>query len=169
VSPVGSPAEAVEPTQIKGPAASRTPRLYVYRRVTAGGSERLGDGAVAVRGDVLQLAYTTGEPAFGVLLSLDGAGRVTVHLPDPATPVAAAAVPLAPAREVRLPSAYELDDAPAFERFVLITADRPFPTAAALDAARKLAANPGAARRDPLPLGPSLQQMSLALVKGEVK
>jgi len=104
-----------------------------------------------------------------VLLSLDGAGRVTVHLPDPTGVGAAAAVPLAAAREVRLPSAYELDDAPAFERFVLITADRPFPAAVAIDAARRLAANPGAARRDPLPLGPPLRQMSLALVKGEVK
>jgi hypothetical protein len=67
--------------------------------------------------------------------------------------------------EVRLPSAYELDDAPGFERFFLIASDRPFEVAPVLEAARALAAQPVAARRASLPLAPGLRQTSLALDK----
>jgi len=68
------------------------------------------------------------------------------------------------AGENRLPSAYELDDAPAFERFFLVQARKPFPVATALEAARALAAQPSA-RRQSLALPPGFEQISLALDK----
>jgi hypothetical protein len=141
-------------------------RLWVYRQRTVANQEqpeRLSNGARASRGDLLQLAYAAGpDGRFGVLLSIDGAGRVTQHLPEPG---ASAAATLRSPSEIRLPSAYELDDAPGFERFLLITAAQPFPVAAAVDAARSLVAQGASARTAPLPLSPAFHQTSVLLQK----
>jgi hypothetical protein len=132
----------------------------VYRH-RDGGDERLSDGARVAAGDLLQLTYRAPTDAFGVLISIDGRGQVTVHWPEAAVEAAR----LSAKGEVRLPSAYELDDAPAFERFFLVSADAPFPLAPVLDAARALAARPAAARAQGLALPPSLHQTSLTLAK----
>jgi hypothetical protein len=157
--------ESPETITSKG-ARSVSPRLWVYRqRATAGNAEpeRLGNGSRAARGDLLQLAYAAGpDGRYGVLLSIDGAGRVTQHLPDPG---AAGASALRSANEIRLPSAYELDDAPGFERFVFITSTQPFPVAAALDAAHVLAGQGPSARTAPLALSPAFHQTSVLLQK----
>jgi len=154
----GVSSEAPEKVTIKGDAS---PRVVVYRRAGAV-SERLRDGTPAARGDLLQLAYLAGDARFGALLSIDGRGHVTPHWPEPGAQVAA---PLSARGEVRLPSAYELDDAPAFERFFLVTAAAPFPMASVLEAARALAAHPAEARARALPLPAPLRQASLTLDK----
>ena len=97
-----------------------------------------------------------------MLLSIDGAGTVTQHWPEPGRTRAA---PLRVGGEVRLPSAYELDNAPAFERFFLVRADESFDVAPILEAARGLATRAPVARRAPLPLPPRFKQVSLALEK----
>jgi len=152
---------ASEPTTIKGTVSTGGARLYVYRHASAG-DERLADGERAAPGDLLQLAYATTAEGFGLLLSIDGAGTVTQHWPEPGR---ARAVPLRVGGEVRLPSAYELDSAPAFERFFLVRADEAFDVAPILEAARALAARAPVARRAPLPLPPHFNQVSLALEK----
>ena len=147
----------LEETGIKGSTA-----LQLYRHGRQG-DERLADGAAAARGDLVQLAYRAGAGArFGALLSIDGAGQVTRHWPGASTDDAA---PLSTRGEVRLPAAYELDDAPGFERFFLVTADQPFPLSPVLDAARMLASRPAAARAASLPLSASFHQESLILNK----
>lgn len=150
-----------ETTTPKGPAAGPNARLYVYRHGSVG-DLRLRDGERAARGDLLQLAYAAPKRTFGVLLSIDGAGRVTQHWPEAGV---AQAGPLRPGGEVRLPSSYELDDAPSFERFFLVEADQPFDVTSVLRAARALASRPAAARRDPLSLPAGFAQASLALDK----
>jgi hypothetical protein len=147
-----------ETTRVKGPAPSR---LVVYRH-ERGGDRPLADGAAAAEGDLVQLAYRERHAGFGLLLSIDGGGTVTLHWPDGKSTGAA---PLETAGEARLPSAYQLDDAPGFERFFLVTAPRPFPVAAVVDAARALAARPREARTAPLPLPPTFEQTSLVLDK----
>ena len=77
-----------EPTTIKGTVPTAGARLYVYRHASAG-DERLADGERAAPGDLLQLAYATTAEGFGVLLSIDGAGTVTQHWPEPGRPRAA--------------------------------------------------------------------------------
>jgi len=139
---------------------STAPRLYVYRH-GARGDQRLTDGTRAGRGDLVQLAYRTRAGGYGVLLSIDGARRVTLHWPEKQDGTAPA---LKAAGETRLPSAYELDDAPAFERFFLVRAATPFSVATAVEAARALAAQP-AARKESLALPPGFEQISLALDK----
>ena len=111
----------VPATRIKG--GEQEPRLLVFRKL-AGGVERLQDEALAQSGDVVQLAYRSGGLQYGAILSVDGRGTVTQHLPATGT----RAVPLA--AQDTLDVAYELDDAPRWERFYLVAADRRFGLAA---------------------------------------
>jgi hypothetical protein len=152
------PQQAVllETTRTKG----LEPRLLIHRQ-TAGAPEPLADSARVHAGDVLQLSYVSGGRPHGALLSIDGRGTVTLHAPE------STAGPLAlKGGTVPLPVAYELDDAPAFERFFFVTSDAPFDVNAVLESARELAREPERARREPLSLPPSLSQFSLVLEKG---
>jgi hypothetical protein len=161
------PAGADEVIQFKGAAPAEAPQLLVYRQRAAGmndaQNERLADGALAARGDLVQLAYKRARDGiYGVLLSIDGAGRVTQHLPEEG---ARQAAPLRSLREIPLPSAYELDDAPGFERFVLVTSSRSFDVATVRDAARSLARRAIDAQTLPLALAPAFHQTSVLLHK----
>jgi hypothetical protein len=149
------PTEALEYIGVKGELA-----LHVYRHGAAG-DERLRDGARATRGDLLQLAYASKTGGYGVLLSIDGARKVTLHLPEAD---AGKAAQLRDGRVVQVPSAYQLDDAPGFERFFFVTAAEPFDVVPIVAAARTLAER-GTARRAPLPLAARFEQVSLVLDK----
>lgn len=93
-------------------------RLVIQRR--RGGEDlQVVDGDSVRAGDLLQVSYHSGGAAQGVIVSLDGAGVVTLH--HPAANDAAAA--LAGAGTVALPNSYELDDAPGYERFFFVTGD----------------------------------------------
>ena len=65
-----------EVTRMKG----ARPHLSVYRKTTTG-AEQLAAGQPARQRDVLQISYTAADARFGVILSLDGRGTVTWHLP----------------------------------------------------------------------------------------
>lgn len=135
------------------------PTLVVHRH-RASGDETLPDGAVAAKGDLVQVSYVAAGRKYGAVVSIDGRGTVTRHLPDRG----AQAPKLERGGAIALPSAYELDDAPKFERFFFVTADAPFPIAPVLDAARDLAARPDAATAD-LPLPADLSEASFLLRK----
>jgi hypothetical protein len=144
-------------TREKGPQ-----KLNVYRRVGQS-SELLSSGAKVSRGDLLRLAYRKNDGgAYGAVLSIDGRGQVTVHWPEGN---AKSAATLSPDGEVGLPSAYELDDAPSFERFFFVTSPSPFAMSTVLEAARALAAQPAAARTQGLPLPAAFKQKSVMLDK----
>ena len=120
----GTPSRAVgeaSTSRVKGDGEG--PRLVIFRKL-AGGHERLEDGTLARSGDLLQIAYRSSGLGYGAILSVDGRGAVTRHLPVSGEE----AVPLAPADT--LDFAYELDDAPLWERFFLVASDRPFGLAA---------------------------------------
>ncbi len=150
-----------ETTRIKGGVE---PYIVIDRK-TAAGHERLAADDRVAAGDVLQLSYVGVGRRVGVIVSIDGAGVVTLHHPrdadgDPA---------LGEGKEVPLPEAYELDAAPAFERFVFVTRDDgPVSVAEVLAAAERLAAEPDGARTQPLALpGEGWSQHSLVLRKPE--
>jgi hypothetical protein len=126
-----------------------TPELNIYRRVGQS-TELLRRGARVSRGDLLRLSYRKNDGGpFGAVLSIDGRGQVTVHWPAGG---ATSAAKLSPDGEVGLPSSYELDDAPAFERFFFVTSPTPFSMSTVTEAARALAARPEAARTQALAL-----------------
>ncbi|NMO23527.1 ActD-like protein [Pyxidicoccus fallax] len=153
---VVTPGMTPERTRIKG----LEPRLAAHRQAGAG-SEPLTDGALVAAGDVLQLEYVAAGRTHGVIVSVDGRGAVTLHAPEEGSTRAAA---LAPSGTHRLPGAYELDDAPEFERFFFVSSEEPFDVAPVLDAARALAGS-AAARSAPLSLPQGLTQVSFTLEK----
>lgn len=134
-----------------GPGVTRVkgdPRIVIDRKVD-GGTEELERGGPAQAGDLLQLGYVPAGARHGVIVSVDGLGAVTLHLPK------------APAESTqlgsgvqRLPFSYELDQAPGFERFILVTSERPIDVAAVLEAVRALGADP----ERPLALPDGLRQ-----------
>ncbi|RKH97671.1 ActD-like protein [Corallococcus sp. AB038B] len=145
----------LEPTRSKG----LQPRIDVHRQAGTR-TEHLTDGAPAQAGDVVQLSYTAAGHAQGVILSVDGRGTVTSHQPA----LGDTSAPLERSGTHLLPRAYELDDAPGFERFFLVTADNPFELEGVMAAARVLAASPEA-RTAPLTLPTGLGQTSFLLEK----
>jgi len=109
------------------------PSLLVFRQAPDG-AEPLGPAATAHPDDVVQLAYQAAGRRYGVVVSIDGRGQVTRHLPrsgeQAARLQAGAPVPLA--------DAYRLDDSPGFERFFLVTGDAPFSVAMVVSATERL-------------------------------
>lgn len=135
--------------------------LRIYRK-RSDGVERLSDEAEVRAGDVLQLGYVRGEYAHGVLLSIDGRGTVTLHQPASSEGASQLA---SESGQVLLESAYELDDAPGFERFMFVLSHEPLAVERVLAAARELAKDGARARREPLLLPVRTAQRSLLLRK----
>ena len=148
------PAEPGE-TRIKG----LEPHLVLHRQVDDH-AEQLQEPAQARAQDVLQVSYIAAGATHGVIASLDGGGVVTLHFPG--APGGSTALQAEGA--VRLAQSYELDDAPAFERFVFVTAQAPLDPARVEEALRALAGASDAATR-PLALPPAWQQRSFLVRK----
>jgi hypothetical protein len=154
----------IDETLVKGEAAvdlTKT-QLLVFRK-RGDLAEALGDGNVAGPGALLQLAYVAASERYGVILSIDGGGGVTRHFPAEE----GGSTLLALNKRSLLPNAIELDDAPGFERFFLVTSERPIDVNAVLAEARALAGDPVRARRSELDLPAGQNQRSVLILKGE--
>ena len=103
--------------RIKG---SGSPALTVYRQAKSG-AEKLSAKALVRPGDLLQAAYQVSSSLQGALVSVDGDSNVTIHLAQGGHSIA-----LTPGAEHRLDFSYELDRAPKYEVFFLLTSPRPF-------------------------------------------
>jgi hypothetical protein len=137
--------------------------LVVYRK-TGGGIERLERGTLTSEGDVIQLSYVAGPANYGVIYSIDGRGTVTLHFPES---LRDNAPKLQRRGEVSLPYAYQLDDAPSFERFFFVTSTDAFPIAEVEKAVNTLASNPVKAQKGRLNLPSRFDQFSIILRKEE--
>lgn len=120
------------------------PSLHLYRQIPVGEPERLADRAGAQAGDLIEVRYVAAGLGFGVIVSLDGRGAVTLHHPAVETGLTT----LLPSGEHTVGFAYELDDAPEYERFFFVAAERPLEAAVVLNAARALAARGVESGRD---------------------
>ena len=107
-------------TRVKGMKTD----LEIWRK-TADSAEQLANNSVARAGDLLQIRYAVAKQCYGVLLSLDGNGVLTIHLSGGQ----GKAAQLQAGKVVSLENAYELDDAQKFETFYLLTADKEFEVA----------------------------------------
>jgi anti-sigma factor RsiW len=140
---------AVVPDDVRFKGDGPSLRLF---RLAAKEPERLADGAHVKPHDVVQVAFELSGAAHLVIVSVDGAGHATLHWPlDGNTAV--------PSGMKALPQAFELDEAPGFERFFLVTSEVP------LSAPEVLAAAQGAARAGLLELPKTAAQRSLLLDK----
>lgn len=138
-----------------------TPRLALFHKRSGEIVSELEPDSRLSAGDLLQIAFSPGQASYGVILSVDGRGTVTLHHP----PSEGDSNALPPSTKlVLLTSAYELDDAPGFERFYFVTASQPFSTGGLLQEIRRLAEKPeqiGAV----LPLSDALNQTCLTVRK----
>jgi hypothetical protein len=129
-----------------GVRAKGDARLLVFRR-TASGSEPMVSGASAQAGDELRLGWFVEAPTDAVVVSLDGRGVTTPHFP-----LAGTGVGKATQGRTLLDTAYALDDAPSFERFVLVVGPN-VTVERVVEAAKTVAHTPSAATdRLPLPV-----------------
>lgn len=150
---VEPPPIAVEDTvRAKGDA-----RLLIYRQAGAA-PELLAEGSRAGEGDVIQLGVLLDEAQHAAVISIDGRGAVTVH--HPTTPETTAL----PAGRLVFDHAFALDDAPAFERFFLVTAPEPI----GADVLREAVEALGDPADDPLSL-PRGWHVSATLIEKEVR
>ena len=144
-------------TTRKGP---EEPAVLQIWRETGSDEELLGQGSQARQADLLQLAYIAKGHDHGVILSIDGRGAVTLH--SPAEPGGSTQLSL----DGRTPLgfSYELDDAPRFERFFLVTSDKPIDVQTVLDAASRLAST-DKAHEVAIPLPGKLEQTAVRIDK----
>lgn len=142
-------------TRLKGGRAA----LFAYRK-QGQRVERLAEGSMVHSGDRIQLSYLAGDDKYGVICSIDGNGAVTLHFPRPIN----RSTRFSGRKEVRLAHSYELDNAPGFERFFIVSSQRPLDVKKVLGAAQRLAAT-GGARDQNLELAGDLNQDSLLLKK----
>ncbi len=144
-------------TRIKG-----KPFLNIFRD-KANSIDELREGALVEEGDVLQIIYNSEDASHGVILSVDGGGTVTLHYPEHL----AGSTSLKTKKAVYLNNAYQLDDAPVFERFFFITSKEPVRTKLVMARARILATDPDKAQREDITLEdmPDYRQDSILLKK----
>ena len=119
--------DAVETVRVKGNANTKNfdninPKINLYRqdgdKITS-----LKNGAFAKSGDVIQITYNAGNKNYGVIFSVDGNGNITRHFPEDSWQ----AEPLHHNYdETPLDFSYELDNAPDFECFVMVTSKEQF-------------------------------------------
>jgi len=136
------------------------PQIIIYRKLGAQ-AEVVKNGESVSQGDLLQIAYVAAGKAFGVIFSIDGSGVITLHHPDQRE----RPNNLIQEKKVLLESAYELDDAPHFERFFFIVSAEEFNVTYILELAERLAASPKSVRTSELSLPKTFTQFSILLVK----
>lgn len=156
--------QGLQSTRIKGTETIDVskPHILVHRKVNDT-VELLESGDKASAGDLLQIAYVSVGATYGVILSVDGRGVVTLHYPESEDkdPI------LDQYKKTFLSTSYELDDAPDFERFFFITSKSEIDVQAILNSAKVLAKHPKTSDLAELELPDSLRQYSLLIKKGE--
>ncbi len=114
------------PTErIKGNAAAPAisdPQIKLYRQ-KGREIQALNDGDFARSGDVIQITYNAGSDEYGVIFSVDGNGNITRHFPENSWQAAHLEQRN---EEIPLDFSYELDNAPDFECFIMVTSKKQF-------------------------------------------
>ncbi|MCR4715482.1 MAG: hypothetical protein K5751_14025 [Treponemataceae bacterium] len=116
---------AVDESRAKGVGT----RMYLYKKVGED-AVKLSDSDSVSAGDIIQISYIASGAKYGAIVSVDGNGVVTQHYPEYGYTSAL----LETNGEIPLDYSYQLDDAPSFERFLLITGDKPFTVSGIVDA-----------------------------------
>ena len=102
--------------------ASTDPQIKLYRQ-KGREIQALNDGDFARSGDVIQITYNAGSDEYGVIFSVDGNGNITRHFPENSWQAAHLEQRN---EEIPLDFSYELDNAPDFEVFIMVTSKKEF-------------------------------------------
>ncbi len=119
------PAGQTPTERVKGNAAAHSvtePQIKLYRQKGLE-IQALNDGDFARSGDVIQITYNAGSDEYGVIFSVDGNGNITRHFPENTWQAAHLE---RRADETPLDFSYELDNAPDFECFIMVTSKKQF-------------------------------------------
>ncbi|MBN2400799.1 MAG: hypothetical protein JXN64_00220 [Spirochaetes bacterium] len=139
--------------------------LYLYRKNRNGEIDIMKNGSKAKPGDLLQIGYSSLKNGYGVILSIDGRGKVTLHYPADEK----ASTRLDAGKKRLLDNSFELDDAPDFERFFFITSSNEINTESVIFFAELLAVERKKAELEKLTFGDSrdesLNQVSFLIKK----
>lgn len=107
-------------------------RLRVHRvEAATGTASALAEHDTASPGSVLQISLLPGPGVWAAVVSVDGSAQATLHLPETGD----SALWIEDA--VQAPHSFQLDDAPGFERFFLVTSPDRFSLDEALAVARR--------------------------------
>jgi hypothetical protein len=151
---------------IKAPAAGEdrlkgAAPLLELRVAEAAGPRLVRPDDVFVKGDVVQVSIRAAGAAYGVVVSIDGSGGVTRHFPDGTDTTLPRAV-------AALPFSFELDEAPDFERFILVTSEHPLDVDQVLRGAQRVASGQSP-KTAPLALEGGVRQQDVLLRKRPVE
>jgi hypothetical protein len=156
------PLPGKEPTRIKGEQTiyMTKPYLMIYRK-DKDNVQLLEAGMKASAGDLVQMTYVAGGETYGVILSIDGNGVVTLHYPDrkDRSPI------LEQKKKILLDNAYELDNAPGFERFFFVTSTSALDVESVLEQANLLAKDINRAKTGHIELPQGINQTSILINK----
>lgn len=141
--------------RIKG----KTESLSIYKKLPDG-YKRLEDQSVVSQGDIIQISYRVTEKLYGTILSVDGNGSVTLHFSENVNE----STLLIHGSEHFLKTAYELDNAPEYERFFFITSTGPVFVDSIINAVKKISKTDSTDRAS-LDIAKNLRQYSYTLKK----
>ncbi len=141
---------------IKGNAEN----LFLYRK-NGNQADILKNGDAAKKNDILQIAYQIPKDRYCIIFSIDGNSSVTLHYSSSDKSAPEDSAP----GKIFVPESYQLDDAPYFERFFMITSDKKIYDGDILSNAEKFALDRDKAVSESFPVGSSFSQQSVLIVK----
>ncbi|MDH5716843.1 MAG: DUF4384 domain-containing protein [Spirochaetia bacterium] len=149
----------IELTRLKG----ESEKLFVYIQRN-NKIDLLSNEAIVYEGDKLQLAYKS-EFDYGLILSIDGRGAITLHLPHEKN----ASLKINKNEKTGLPYSYTLDDAPVFEKFFFLTSEKEFYVTDIMKIVNKFANDTAIVFNSNLPLDENIKQTTFIVSKGVKK
>lgn len=139
------------------------PQLFLYRKKNAE-IERLFPEETAKNRDLLQISFNPVGSLYHVILSIDGRKQITLHYPAK-DKEEAPLIKKSKKQQHFLSYSYELDDAPKFERFILISSKKAFKVKKVLNAVEELIKSGENIEKSQLKLPNTLKQYSLVIKK----
>jgi len=138
-------------------------KLLLYR-MKGNEVDELKNFSAVRKGDIIQAGYiASGNYRYGAIISIDGRGSVTMHLPQKGN----SGRELVMNKKILLGNSYELDDSPSFERFIMILSPDPIDSTGLIEKAKKLAIRNESARNGTINTGKGSIELSIILNKIE--
>lgn len=146
------------------PLKASQPEIFIFRK-NKDGVEQLHEGSVVNKGDLLQISYLSVNDTKGMIVSIDGNRVVTLHYPENIndSPL------LQKHKQAYLENSYELDNAPDFERFFLITSNSEFDLKEIMFEVESFARYSMRIKEEELDLNDNYNQVSIILIKDKEK